>query len=45
MMLQKLMNMHKQYLSENETLISRYAWMGFRESGMSLGAGYKKNKF
>ena len=44
-MLEKLMNMHKQYLSENETLISRYAWMGLKESGISLGAGYKKLKF
>lgn len=44
-MLEKLMNMHKQYLSENETLIARYAWMGVKESGISLGAGYKKSKF
>ena len=44
-MLEKLMNMHKTYLSENETLISRYAWMGVKKSGVSLGAGYKKNKF
>lgn len=44
-MLEKLMNMHKQYLSENETLVMRYAWMGAKESGFSLGAGYKKTKF
>ena len=25
-MLEKLMNMHKTYVSENETLLSRYAW-------------------
>lgn len=25
-MLEKLMNMHKTYLSENETLLARYAW-------------------
>lgn len=42
--LEKLMNMHKTYVSENETLLSRYAWMGARESGVKLGAGYKKNK-
>ena len=42
--LEKLMNMHKTYVSENETLLSRYAWMGARESGIKLGAGYKKNK-
>lgn len=44
-MLEKLMNMHKQYLSENETLLSRYAWMGAKESGVLLGAGYKKKRF
>lgn len=42
--LEKLMNMHKTYVSENETLLSRYAWMGAKESGIKLGAGYKKNK-
>lgn len=42
--LEKLMNMHKTYVSENETLLSRYAWMCARESGVKLGAGYKKNK-
>ena len=41
--LDKLMSMHKTYVSENETLLSRYAWMGARESGVKLGAGYKKN--
>ena len=41
--LEKLMNMHKAYVSENETLLSRYAWMGAKESGVKLGAGYKKN--
>lgn len=44
-MLEKLMNMHKTYVSENETLLSRYAWMGAKESGVKLGAGYKKLKF
>ena len=43
--LEKLMNMHKTYVSENETLLSRYAWMGVKESGVKLGAGYKKSKF
>ena len=42
--LDKLMAMHKTYVTENETLLSRYAWMGARESGIKLGAGYKKNK-
>ena len=43
-MLDKLMLMHKTYLSENETLLSRYAWLGAKENGFSIGAGYKKNK-
>lgn len=43
--LDKLMSMHKTYVKENETLLSRYAWMGAKESGIKLGAGYKKNKF
>lgn len=42
--LDKLMAMHKTYVKENETLLSRYAWMGAKESGIKLGAGYKKNK-
>ena len=42
--LDKLVAMHKNYVSENETLLSRYAWMGAKESGVKLGAGYKKNK-
>jgi len=41
--LDKLMAMHKTYKTENETLLSRYAWMGAKESGVKLGAGYKKN--
>lgn len=46
-MLDKLMAMHKTYLTENETLLSRYAWMGAKESGVLSGisAGYKKSKF
>ena len=42
-MLDKLMAMHKTYLAENETLLSRYAWMSAKENGVSLG-GYKKDK-
>lgn len=41
--LEKLMNMHLTYVKENETLLSRYAWMGAKESGIKLGAGYKKS--
>lgn len=40
--LSKLMDMHKTYLTENEGLLSRYAWMGARENGLSWNAGYKK---
>lgn len=43
-MIDKLMAMHKTYKTENETLLSRYAWMGAKELGVKLGAGYKKNK-
>ena len=43
--LDKLMAMHKTYVTENETLLSRYAWMGAKESGVKLGAGYKKKRF
>ena len=42
--LEKLMAMRKAYATENETLLSRYAWMGAKELGVKLGAGYKKNK-
>lgn len=41
-MLGKLMEMHKTYLSENETLLSRYAWMGVKTSGRTWSVGYKK---
>ena len=44
-MLDKLTAMHKNYVSENEALLSRYAWMGAKELGVKLGAGYKKSKF
>lgn len=43
--LDKLMAMHTTYVKENETLLSRYAWMGAKELGVKLGAGYKKSKF
>ena len=43
-MIEKLMSMRTRYLTENETLLSRYAWMGAKESGVKLGAGYRKNK-
>ena len=43
-MLDKLMSMHKTYLSENEGLLSRYAWLGAKGNASSIGAGYKKNK-
>ena len=42
--LDKLTTMHKTYLSENETLLSRYAWMGAKESGALSDIGYKKSK-
>lgn len=42
--LEKLMAMRNDYMTENETLLSRYAWMGARELGIKLGAGYKKNR-
>ena len=44
-LLDKLMAMHTTYKKENETLLSRYAWMGAKELGVKLGAGYKKLKF
>lgn len=43
--LDKLLAMHEMYMKENETLLTRYAWMGARETGVKLGAGYKKSKF
>ena len=43
--LDKLLAMHDTYKTENETLLSRYAWMGAKELGVKLGAGYKKTKF
>ena len=45
-MLDKLMAMHKTFLAENETLLTRYAWMGARDSKILSGisAGYRKQK-
>lgn len=43
--LEKLVAMRTNYTKENETLLSRYAWMGAKEAGIKLGAGYKKSKF
>lgn len=43
--LDKLVAMRTTYTKENEALLSRYAWMGAKESGVKLGAGYKKSKF
>lgn len=43
--LDKLMAMHTKFLSENEALLSRYAWLGAKESGVSWSAGYKKSKY
>lgn len=43
-MLDKLTAMQKRYLSENETLLTRYAWMGARESGVLKNVGYRKDK-
>ena len=42
--LDKLVAMRTAYTKENETLLSRYAWMGAKELGVKLGAGYKKNR-
>lgn len=44
-LLDKLLAMQHRYLSENETLLSRYAWMGAIDSGAAarIGNGYRKN--
>lgn len=42
--LDKLVAMRTTYTKENETLLSRYAWLGVNELSVKLGAGYKKNK-
>ena len=43
--LDKLVAMRTTYTKENETLLTRYAWMGAKELGVKLGAGYKKTNF
>ena len=43
-LLGKLLEMHEKFLKENETLLSRYAWMSVKEHKTNLGTGYKKNK-
>ena len=43
-LIDKLKAMHETDVKENETLLSRYAWIGAKESGIKLGAGYKKNR-
>lgn len=42
--LAQLMKMRNDYFSENETLLSRYAWFGAKESGILKHVGYKKNE-
>lgn len=39
-MLDKLMDMHSKFLSENETLLSQYSWMNAAKYGSKLGKGY-----
>ena len=41
-MLDKLMDMHKTYLKENETLLSRYAWLGLKTNKVSLKSNFNK---
>jgi hypothetical protein len=44
-MLDKLMSMRNKYLSENETLLTRYAWMNVDSGTLSkISKGYKKSK-
>lgn len=41
-MLDKLIAMRKVYVAENESLVMRYAWLGAKEGGITLDAGYEK---
>lgn len=41
-MLDKLIAMRKAYIAENESLVMRYAWLGAKDSGVTLDAGYEK---
>lgn len=43
-LLSKLTEMQKRFLTENETLLSRYAWMGINRNKSLFDMGYKKNK-
>lgn len=43
-MLDKLLSMHDTLLKENETLLSRYAWLGAKENKPAWGSGYKKSR-
>lgn len=43
-MLSKLTEMQERFLKENETLLSRYAWMGVNRNKSLFDTGYKKNK-
>ena len=40
-MLSKLNEMQERFLKENDTLLTRYAWMGANESGALRNMGYK----
>ena len=33
---------YKTYLSENESLLSRYAWLSYKDSEISFSDGYDK---
>lgn len=41
-LLDKLMAMRTDYLTDNETLLSRYAWLGAKDTGVLKRVGYKK---
>ena len=41
-MLDKLLDMQKRYLAENETLLSRYAWQRFKKHEIRLSSPYRK---
>ena len=43
-MLSKLTEMQERFLKENETLLSRYAWMGVNRNKSLFDVSYKKNK-
>lgn len=41
-LLDKLTAMRAAYLTENETLLSRYAWLGAKDTGILKRVGYRK---